>query len=134
MGSPTPESRRGLCHAIATVLLAAVSAGVPKDARVAEQAEPVVQEQDVRSLEEQAPVKQWKPGDPVRVVPDMRTDETPAEPETEATQRTPAPVVHERVTPKVAEGSVRDLNKIDSYEEGDPVRVVPDLKTSDPPK
>jgi hypothetical protein len=95
-------------------------------------AAPQVQEQDVRSLTEEAPVKRWKEGDPVRIVPDLREDgevETGAE---QAAEQSPAPIVRAPVAPQVMDRSVNELSKAEPYREGQPVRVVPDLKESDP--
>jgi hypothetical protein len=79
-------------------------------------------------LSEQYKVKDWKPGDPVRVVPDLRedaqSDQGGEDYETEAS----APMVHDRVAPQVREGSVEDLTTAEEYQEGDPVRVAPDLR------
>lgn len=98
----------------------------------AEPAAPQVQEQDVRSLSEEAPVKKWKPGDPVRVVPDLRENGEAAETGEAGTEGKPLqPVVRGPVAPQVMERPLDELSKVKPYREGDPVRVVPDLRESD---
>jgi hypothetical protein len=108
--------------------------GGPKPA-TPEPAAPRVQERDIKSLSEEKPVKQWKPGDPVRVTGDLREDGK-IEPDKDAAQsgdRTPPkPVVREPVAAQIMEGSVDDLPKAKPYKEGDPVRVAPDLRESAP--
>lgn len=91
-----------------------------------------VQEQDVRSLTEEAPVKRWKEGDPVRIVPDLRQDGEVETGEGQAAEQSPAPIVRAPVAPQVMDRSVNELSKAKPYREGEPVRVVPDLKESDP--
>jgi hypothetical protein len=41
------------------------------------------------------------------------------------------PVVRKPVAPQVTEQSVNELSKVEPYVEGNPVRVVPDLRESD---
>lgn len=92
---------------------------------------PAVQERDIKSLSEEAPVKKWKPGDPVRVVPDLREDDGPDTGDGSAQEQPRQPLepnVREPVAPKVMERSVDELSTVEPYKEGDPVRVVPDLK------
>jgi hypothetical protein len=95
-------------------------------------AAPQVQERDVRSLTEEAPVKRWKEGDPVRIVPDLRQDGEVEAGEEQAAEQSPAPIVRAPVAPQVMDRSVNELSKAAPYREGQPVRVVPDLKESDP--
>jgi hypothetical protein len=97
----------------------------------AEPAAPQVQERDVRSLIEEAPVKRWKEGDPVRIVPDLREDGDVGTGEEQAGQQPPEPIVRAPVAPQVMDRSVNELSKVKRYREGQPVRVVPDLKESD---
>lgn len=137
--------RRNAVHAVACRLLVSLAAlvlgtfvalagetGRPKPA-TPELAVPRVQERDVKSLSEEIPVKEWKPGDPVRVTGDLREDGK-TDPDTDATQSgngTPTePIVREPVAPQVMEGNVDDLPKAKTYKEGDPVRVAPDLRES----
>jgi hypothetical protein len=95
-------------------------------------ASPQVQERDVRSLTEEAPVKRWKEGDPVRIVPDLREDGGVEPGEEQAAEQSPAPIVRAPVAPQVMDRSVNELSQAEPYREGQPVRVVPDLKESDP--
>ena len=80
-------------------------------------------------------MKEWKPGDPVRVTGDLRED-WKTDPGKDAAQSgdgtPPEPVVREPVAPQVMEGSVDNLPKAKIYKEGDPVRVAPDLRESVP--
>ena len=87
-----------------------------------------MQEQGVDLLKK--PLEPWKPGDPVRVVPDLRQDNAAA---TGAViEMLPpellTPGVAPAVTPDVTGQSVKNLRKIKPYEVGDPVRIVPDLR------
>jgi hypothetical protein len=74
-----------------------------------------------------AKVKTWQPGDPVRVVPDLRQDGGPAVPEQQRAAGQ-APVVHVPVAPQVLDEDLRALQKAEPHREGEPVRVVPDLR------
>ncbi len=106
--------------------------GEPKPA-MPEPAAPQVQERNVKSLSEEKPVQEWKPGDPVRVMGDLREDEKPGTGKDEPRSQPPLrPIVREAVVPQVMEGSLKDLTKVRPYKEGDPVRVVPDLRESEP--
>lgn len=104
----------------------------PKPA-MQEPAAPQVQERNVKSLSEEKPVQEWKPGDPVRVMGDLREDEKPGTGKDESqSQPPPRPIVREAVVPQVMEGNLKALTKVRPYKEGDPVRVVPDLRESEP--
>ncbi len=106
--------------------------GEPKPA-MPEPAAPQVQELDVKTLSEENPVQEWKPGDPVRVTGDLREDEKPGTGKDESqTQPSLRPIVHEAVAPQVMEGNLKALAKVRPYKKGDPVRVVPDLRESEP--
>lgn len=116
-------------RSIPVVILALVMTGVTT-AR-GQGVTPQVQEKDIQSLSEEKPVKKWKPGDPVRVVPDLREDGEPTAGEdgTEDRPEQPAkPTVREPVAPDVMDRSIDELPTEPSYQEGDPVRVVPDLR------
>jgi len=117
---------------LGTVVALAGEAGRPKPA-TPEPAVPRVQERDLKSLSEQKSVKEWKPGDPVRVTGDLREDGK-TDPGKDAAQSgdgtPPEPIVREPVAPQVMEGNVDDLPKVKTYKEGDPVRVAPDLRES----
>jgi hypothetical protein len=136
LGSTGVAGRRRYAVLLSAMLMAPLSvhAGGAADPREtqAEPAAPQVQEQDVRSLTEEAPVKRWKEGDPVRVVPDLREDGDVGTGEEQAAQQSPEPTVRAPVAPQVMDHSVNELSKIRPYREGEPVRVVPDLKESDP--
>ncbi len=98
-------------------------------------APPQVQERDIKSLTEQTPVTPWKPGDPVRVVPDLREDgqATGGESEEQAQTRQPlTPIVRKPIAPQTMDQNIDDLPKVQPLQEGDPVRVVPDLRESAP--
>ena len=100
---------------------------------VSEPSAPAVQQQDVKSLSEKKPVKQWKPGEPVRVMGDLRESGTTGfdKNQSSSADRPPLkPIVREAVSPQVMEGRVDELPKAKPYKEGEPVRVVPDLKES----
>lgn len=65
----------------------------------------------------QAP--KWKPGDPVRVMPDLKSSTKPK--------------VGEPVKPKVKEGSLKDEPVIQPAPPDAPVRVMPDLRETPAP-
>lgn len=119
---------------LGTFVALAGEAGRPKPA-TPEPAAPRVQERDLKSLSEEKTVKEWKPGDPVRVTDDLREDGK-TDPDKDAAQSgdgaPPEPIVREPVAPQVMEGNVDDLPKAKTYKEGDPVRVAPDLRESVP--
>jgi hypothetical protein len=101
-----------------------------------EPVKPSVSDRDVKSLSEEHSVKKWKPGDPVKVVPDLREEtsgeiHSSEEPDDSAARTDDdqlKPKVGEPVEPSVSTRSAKELGKIEPYKEGDPVRVVPDLK------
>lgn len=98
---------------------------------------PQVQESDVKTLPKDQGVKRWKPGDPVRVMEDLRED--PKEGDEEKKVQTEGqtqnkPIVHKPIAPRVLDKDVKDLSKVKPYKPGDPVRVIPDLKESDAQK
>jgi hypothetical protein len=135
-GSAGAAGRRWHSALLSAVLVApvCVHAGLAADrtGMPAGPAAPQVQERDVRSLTEEAPVKRWKEGEPVRIVPDLREDGEVRTGEEQAAEQSPAPVVRAPVAPQVMDRSVNQLSKAKPYREGEPVRVVPDLKESDP--
>ena len=129
----TPRTFGSWSQVCLTALVAAelcVSTGQAGETKT-EPAAPQVQERDVKSLSEGAPVKKWKPGDPVRVVPDLREDGDAEMGEAGAEEEPLQPIVREPVAPQVMERRVDELSEVKEYREGDPVRVVPDLKESD---
>lgn len=96
---------------------------------------PQVQEQGVDALSEDFPVLRWKPGDPVRVVPDLRedSDATTGEAGVELLPPQPLkPVVRPPVSPQVLDQSAEDLPAAEPSEEGGPVWIVPDLQEDGP--
>ena len=117
---------------LGTFVALAGEAGKPKPATPVPAA-PQVQERDLKSLSEEKTVKEWRPGDPVRVTGDLREDGR-TDPNRDAAQSgdgtPPEPIVREPVAPQVMEGNVDDLPKVKIHKEGDPVRVVPDLRES----
>jgi hypothetical protein len=91
-----------------------------------------MQQQDIKSLSQETPVPKWKPGDPVRIVPDLREDGGDTDASKSGTDTPPLkPIVRKPVAPNVMDQDVNDLSKPKPYDEGGPVRVVPDLKESD---
>jgi hypothetical protein len=128
-----PARRRWYPGLLSGVLIAPICAhaGQPTagDQAAAQPPAPQVQQQDVRSLSEEAPVKRWKEGEPVRIVPDLREGGTGEEP---TAQPPPQPTVRAPVPPQVMKRSVSELPKVQPYREGEPVRIVPDLKESEP--
>jgi hypothetical protein len=126
--------REGPSVAYLTAFLAAVvcvPTGYADTSKAAPPARPQVQERGVDSLSEEAPVTKWKPGDPVRVVPDLREDGENPVSEGQPPPQPLKPVVRTPVVPQVTERSVNELSKAEPYREGNPVRVVPDLRESD---
>lgn len=98
---------------------------------------PQVQGTDVKSLGEQTGVKQWKQGDPVNVIGDLKEDpaETPVPPAGTDAQQPQGPAVYKpRVLkssePQVLGDDLRGLAKVQPYQPGAPVRVIEDLKES----
>jgi hypothetical protein len=88
---------------------------------------PQVQEQSVETLPK--PLVPWKPGDPVRIAPDLREDAVPLGATIEMQPPEPLkPAVSPAVTPNVSGQNVGSLPKIKPYEIGDPVWIVPDLR------
>jgi hypothetical protein len=129
--SPVPCGRWLPFVLVVAALSAPSGASAGQGAEIkAAPAAPQVQEQDVRSLSEEAPVKKWKPGDPVRVVPDLREDGEAEMGEAGTEGKPLQPVVRGPVAPQVMERRVNELSKVKPYRKGDPVRVVPDLKES----
>jgi hypothetical protein len=100
--------------------------------RPAAPAPPQEQQRDVRSLTEEAPVKQWQEGEPVRIVPDLRENGETRTGEGPPPPQPLKPTVRKPVAPQVMERNVNDLADTKPYEEGDPVRIAPDLKESNP--
>jgi hypothetical protein len=131
-----PIHRHWRAALLSAVLVAPVCAHAGQVADTKEMpaapAAPQVQERDVRSLTEEAPVKRWKEGDPVRIVPDLREDGEVETGEEQAAEQSPAPIVRAPVAPRVMDRNVNELSKAKPYREGEPVRVMPDLKESDP--
>lgn len=136
LGSAGAAARRWYAGLLSAMLMAPIGVFAGEAAGTketpAQPAAPQVQERDVRSLTEEAPVKRWKEGDPVRIVPDLREDGDVGTGEDEAARQSPEPTVRAPVAPQVMERSVNELPKVEPYREGEPVRVVPDLKESDP--
>lgn len=132
MSGCMPSNRAWRAAAMSPGVVAGLS-GLAVYAQEAAPVSPGVQEADVGSMSEERPVQEWKPGDPVRVVPDLRTS-----PETDLAEGEPetpvAPAgscVRKPVEPLVMEQNLRDLPEVDVHQEGDPVRIVPDMKESD---
>jgi hypothetical protein len=79
-------------------------------------------------------MKPWQPGEPVRVMDDLREDQQPASegggPEA-ATKPSMKPIVRGPVKPRVQDKDLSELPKMKPYKKGDPVRVMEDLKESD---
>ncbi len=97
---------------------------------------PQIQDVDVRSLSEDKPMQPWKPGDPVRVMGDLKED---GQEGSDGNEKKPKdgiskPIVRQPVAPKVMDKDVDELDKVKPYKPGDPVRVVPDLREDDSKK
>jgi hypothetical protein len=91
---------------------------------------PIIPEVQDEAVSGGGEVKTWKPGDPVRIVPDLREDQKPAT-STAGQPGVSAPIVRRPVAPRVLDGNLRGLQKAGVYREGGPVRVVPDLREDD---
>ncbi len=99
---------------------------------------PRAQDKDLRSLADDNAVREWKPGDPVRVMEDLRedkgADQQAGESRDEALpddQRPVGPFVRGPVAPQVLKEDLSDLSKVKPYRPGEPVRVMPDLRESE---
>jgi hypothetical protein len=132
----------------AILTLCGLAPGLAHAAGTTQPIAPEVQAQGVDEMTRKSPMVPWKPGDPVRVVPDLRESgeelpteaedaKEPEEPrqsqEAQIEMRPPQPlkpVVRAPVAPQVMEGNVGGLPAAEPYEEGDPVRIVPDMKES----
>lgn len=79
-------------------------------------------------------MKPWKPGDPVRVMEDLKEDPPKENGRGEAQAQGPqqGPVVREPVAPKVMDKKLQDLPQARPYQPGEPVRVMEDLKETPP--
>lgn len=156
----------------AVLMLLAFAGSCTQAAGQAQAIVPQVQVQSVHELAEENPMVPWKPGDPVRVVPDLHESEkSPTDKEGEIAQiemqpprplkptvgqpvregeesfanteegqkaqiemqppRPLKPIVRQPVAPQVMDENLKRLPTPKRYEEGDPVRIVPDLKESD---
>lgn len=105
------------------------NSGNGKEAKpaVREAVSPKVSERNLEQLQGET-VKPWQPGDPVRVVEDLRSSEQSGEVQEAMPDNPKDPVVRDAVNPK---SSDKDLSKEPALEprSGDePVRVVPDLR------
>jgi hypothetical protein len=80
--------------------------------------EPVAPQSSDAPAQELTPAPQWKPGDPVRVRPDLKTSAQPR--------------VSEPVTPKVQEESLKEAPTVTPPPPDAPVRVMPDLRETPP--
>lgn len=109
-----------------------ISTGRAAEASSAQVA-PQVQEQGINDLAKENPVTQWKPGDPVRIVPDLRESGDASQPPAIVEMQPPQPlkpIVHPPVAPEVTEQRTDRLPTVKPYQEGQPVRIVPDLRES----
>jgi hypothetical protein len=125
------ERRITLLGALLAVTLAMSAAGAAGTS--AGPVSPQVQEQGLGELTQESPAMRWRPGDPVRVVPDLRQSGEPgSEPVIEMLPPEPLkPIVRAPVAPRTLEGDVEDLPTVEPYQEGGPVWIVPDLRESD---
>ena len=83
---------------------------------------PNVREADLKAVPEDQKARKWEPGQPVRVVQDLKTSN-----EVVGTGNK-GPAVRKPVAPQTVERNLRDLPKATPPEPGTPVRVVDDLK------
>lgn len=83
---------------------------------------PEVRQQDLSQLSPEHTVKPWQPGNPVRVVEDLKSsNET-------TTVEIRKPAVREPVKPETEERQLDELPAVEPRQPGDPVREVDDLK------
>jgi hypothetical protein len=81
--------------------------------------EPVAPKSSDTPVQELTPAPQWKPGEPIRVRPDLKTSAQPR--------------VSEPVTPKVQEESLKEVPAVTPPPPDAPARVMPDLCETPPP-
>lgn len=137
-------------HFPTVLLLAGVTVGIalggPTAARPEDEAlQPIVRqrvearvyERSMTLLALSAPMRLWQPGDPVRVVEDLKERLAPAstaqgddsEGDGSADQK---PMVREPVASQEMSSSVRSLPAAPVWQPGDPVRVLSDLRLATP--
>lgn len=90
---------------------------------VREAVPPKVWVQDLRQAAPEQATHQWQPGDPVRVVDDLKSSNEAA-----MSQDKDQPVVRQPVSPESMDRKLDELPIAEPYSTGDPVRVVEDLK------
>lgn len=94
---------------------------------VREPVAPKVNQNNLHVLSKEKTVKPWNPGDPVRVVDDLKESH-----EVDMSAEKKEPKVRPPVAPKTMNKKLKDLPKVEPMKPGDPVRVVDDLKEDEP--
>lgn len=90
---------------------------------------PKVQETDLNVLIKGKTVKPWKPGDPVRVMEDLKEDTQECDLNRNSQAQGPRkPAVREPITPRVTEKKLEDLPDMEPYKPSDSVRIMKDLR------
>jgi hypothetical protein len=117
----------GICFLGLVLAAASIQGAQGQTEKIRKSTAPQVHE---GTLTEGRNVKQWKPGDPVRVTEDLR-ENTQADRSGERISKEPTvgpPAVRKPVAPQVMEKNLKGFCKQKGYKPGEPVRVVPDLK------
>lgn len=92
---------------------------------VREAVQPETSEIDLSQQSAELAVAEWQPGQPVRVIDDLKTDTSMGQEDTNK------PVVREAVQPREMSEALDTLPVEEAASADDPVRVVDDLKQSD---
>jgi hypothetical protein len=94
---------------------------------VREPVAPRVNQNNLRVLSKEQTVKPWNPGDPVRVVEDLKESH-----EVDMSAEKMKPKVRPPVAPETMKKELKDLPKVEPMKPGDSVRIVEDLKEDKP--
>lgn len=121
LSSFTPGGLSPLC--LVLILGAAPGSLTAGEPAVRKPVSPQVAETDLSQLSDEHAVKPWQPGDPVRVVEDLRESA-----EENVANKRSGTKEHQPVAPDVTEGVTGDAQKVEEWKPGDPIRVIEDLK------